>query len=103
MGGIYWGDPDSFQNNGLNASDFENFGTDLFKAFESLGYEDYKIIEKKTAVAYAEDLEEITNNCPKCPRKSQYELEGFWAMGYTRVTTTDSEGNYRHYYKDGTI
>ena len=35
--GIYWGDSNSFQNNGLNASDFGYFSNDIVSAMASLG------------------------------------------------------------------
>jgi len=42
-------------------------------------------------------------DCPKCPIPSWSKLQGAWDLGATWYSTTDGEGNYRYYFKDGSI
>ncbi|MEW7289626.1 DUF6443 domain-containing protein [Aquimarina sp. 2304DJ70-9] len=60
---------------------------------------------KRKVTMATRDIEDLgfLADCPKCPKVSNYDLEGYWELGWTRVTTTDGNGNYRHYYKDGSI
>ncbi len=41
--------------------------------------------------------------CPKCPVINEFDLQSIFELGWTRATTTDGNGNYRHYYSDGTV